>query len=59
MGRGRLGPTSSEKNVRKGGPGEALKICQVLNCEHLGFRAEILKLGGVKGLQGGREHSRM
>ena len=36
--------------------GKALKIGQVLNCKRLGFRAEVLKLGGVKGLQGGREH---
>ena len=48
---------SSKKTVCKVGPGGALKIGQVLNCERLDFRAEVLKLGGVKGLQGGREHS--
>ena len=37
--------------------GEAFKIGQVLNCERSDFRAEVLKLGGVKGLQEGREHS--
>ena len=36
---------------------EALKIGQVLNCKCLDFRAEVFKLGGVKALQGGREHS--
>ena len=35
----------------------ALKISQVLNCERLAFRAVVLKLVGVKDLQGGHEHS--
>ena len=37
------------------GPREALKIGQVLNCERLDFRAEVFKLGGVKGLHGEQE----
>ena len=48
-------PPSSKKTVCKGGPREALKIGQVLNCERLDIRAEVLKLEGVKGLQEGRE----
>ena len=50
-------PLVLKKTACKGGPGEAFKIGQVLNCERLDFRADVLKLGGVKGLQGGREHS--
>ena len=53
LGEGGLGPPSFKKIVCKGGPGRALKIGQVHNCKHLDFRAEVLKLGGVKGLQGG------
>ena len=30
---------------------------KVRQCERLHFQAEVLKLGGVKGFQGGREHS--
>ena len=51
-------PHSSKKAVCKGGPKGTFKIDQVLNCKRLDFQAEVLKLGGVKGLQRGREHSR-
>ena len=53
LGGGELGPLVLKKTVRKGGPGGAPKIGQVLNCERLDFRAEVLKLEGVEGLQGG------
>ena len=39
-------PPSSKKQFVRGAQ-RALKIGQVLNCERLDFRAEILKLGGV------------
>ena len=44
---------SSKKTVCKGGFGGSLKIDQVLNCERFDFRAEVLKLGDVKGLRRG------
>ena len=51
-------PPSSKKTVCKGGPGGLLKLAKsLIVSEHLNFQAEALKLEGVKGLQGGREHS--
>ena len=38
-----LDPPSSKKLFVRG----ALKLSQVLNCERLDYRAEILKLGGI------------
>ena len=55
-GPGGLGPLSSKKLFVRGAQG-ALKISRVLNCERLAFRAGVLKLVGVKDLQGGHEHS--
>ena len=45
-----------DRVVLVGGAGGALKIGQVL-VNVLDFRAEVLILESVKGLQGGREHS--
>ena len=52
---GGLGPPSSEKLFVRG-PGGILKWVKSF-CERLDLQAEALELGGVKGLQEGREHS--
>ena len=52
-----LGPPSFKKKLFVKGTRGALKIGQVLNSVRLDFRAEVLKLGGVKDLHRGRERS--
>ena len=59
LGRGGGGsaPLVLKKLFVREAQGKALKIGQVLKCERLDFRAKVLQLGGVKGLQGGRKQS--
>ena len=55
-GRGELGAPSSKK-LFVGGQLKGGSYNRTSPCECLDFRAEVFKLGGVKSLQGGREHS--